>query len=318
MERIAIRDLPDYMGRDIVSFFLVQEKELRQGAKDYYVRMRLGDEGGSVNAYIWSNAQESNELFKEGDILKIKGMVKDYKGQLQISITNLRVAEENEYDLKDFIPTTSKDINKLADNLFNYISGLANEFLKKLLLSIFEDREFMTNFAKSPAAKNWHHNYAGGLLEHTIAVTLICDFVSHNYPVDRDLLITGALLHDIGKVHEYDMKAAIDFTNIGRLVGHITIADEIVSRKAATIDSFPGELLMKVRHMILSHHGEYEKGAVRLPQTIEAVALHYADNLDAQTTGVMQLIEAVTDGKAEWTEYDKLNNRYIYINREDE
>ncbi|MBW6515948.1 MAG: HD domain-containing protein [Candidatus Cloacimonetes bacterium] len=318
MERITIRELPQYLGRDIVSYFLVQEKELKQGVKDFYIRMRLGDEGGSVNGYIWTNAQQSNELFEEGDIIKIKGMVKDYKGQLQIAINNLRVAEENEYELKDFIPTTSKDINQLADNLFAYINGIGNEFLKKLLLSIFEDQEFLADFIKSPAAKNWHHNYAGGLLEHTIAVAIICDFVAHHYPVDKDILITGALLHDIGKVHEYNMKAAIDFTNIGRLVGHISIADEIVTKKAANIDAFPDELLMKIRHLILSHHGEYEKGAVRLPQTIEAVVLHYADNLDAQTTGVMQLINAVQDENAEWTEYDKLNNRYIYINKEDE
>lgn len=318
MERITINELYDYLGREIVSFFLVQEKELKQGAKDLYVRLRLGDEGGSVNGYIWTNAQQSSELFKEGDVIKIKGSVKDYKGQLQVAIANLRVAEDGEYDLHDFIPTTSKDVNKLADNLFDYIKGLQNEFLKKLLLSIFEDQEFLANFIKSPAAKNWHHNYAGGLLEHTIAVAVICDFVSHHYPVERDILISGALLHDVGKVYEYDMKANIDFTNIGRLVGHISIADELVSKKAALIDTFPAELLMKVRHLILSHHGEYEKGAVRLPQTIEAVVLHYADNMDAQTTGVLQLIEAVKDDRAEWTEYDRLNNRYIYISRDDE
>lgn len=315
--RIEIRNLSEYMNREIVSFFLVQEKELRQGVRDFFIRIRLGDKSGSVNAYVWTNAQETDDLFTEGDIIKVKGIVKDYKGQIQISIANLRVAEPGEYDLPDFIPTTTKDINKLADSLFEYIRGMSNDFIRKLLLSIFEDQEFFTNFSRSPAAKNWHHNYAGGLLEHTIAVTVICDFAAHQYPVDRDILIAGALLHDIGKVYEYEMKAAIDFTNIGRLIGHITIADELITKKTAAIDAFPAELLMKIRHLILSHHGEYEKGAVRLPQTLEAVVLHYADNLDAQTTGVMQLIDGITDGKSEWTEYDRLNNRYIYVGRDD-
>ena len=318
MDRITIQDLPGYMNSEITSYFLVQDKELRQGARDFFIRLRLGDKSGSVNGYVWTNAQELNEHFSVGDVIKLKGFIKDYKGQLQISIINLRVAEQEEFELPDFIATTGKDVNKMADSLFEYINGIQNPFLKKLLSAIFEDREFFSIFSRSPAAKNWHHNYAGGLLEHTMAVTLISDFASHQYPVNRDLLITGALLHDIGKVYEYSMKAAIDFTNIGRLVGHISIADEIVTKKAAGIDAFPDELLMKVRHLILSHHGEYEKGAVRLPQTIEAVVLHYADNLDAQTTGVMQLIEAVKEVSAEWTEYDKLNNRYIYLGREED
>ncbi len=318
MERITTRDLPEYKNKELVGFFLVQEKELRQGARDYYLRLRLGDQNGSVNANIWTNAQQMNELFNEGQVIKIKGIVKEYRSQIQITVTNLRVAEENEYDLKDFIPATAKDINLLADSLFEYISGIGNRFVKELLSSIFDDKEFFTRFIQAPAAKNWHHNYAGGLLEHIIAVTVICDFAAHHYPVNRDILIAGALLHDIGKVEEYSMKAAIDFTDIGRLIGHITIADELVSQKAAAIDAFPDVLLMKIRHMILSHHGEYEKGAVRLPQTLEAVVLHYADNLDAQTCGVMQLMNAVKKGTAEWTEYDRLNNRYFYLGPEEE
>jgi 3'-5' exoribonuclease len=306
------------MNKEIVSFFLVQEKELRQGVKDFYLRLRLGDQNGSVNANVWTNAQQINEIFAEGDVIKIKGIVKDYKGQLQITITNLRVAEENEYDLKEYIPATSKDVNQMADSLFAYISGINNPFIKQLLTDIFDDQEFLTAFIKSPAAKNWHHNYAGGLLEHTIAVAVICDFAAHHYPVDRDILIAGALLHDAGKVEEYSMKAAIDFTNIGRLIGHITIADEMVTRKAAAIDAFPAEILLKLRHLILSHHGEYEKGAVRLPQTLEAIVLHYADNLDAQTSGVLQLMQGVKEGTSEWTEFDRLNNRYFYLGQQEE
>jgi len=213
----------------------------------------------------------------------------------------------------EYIETTSKDITKLSDKLFEYIENIQDVYLKELLLSIFEDKEFFTLFANSPAAKTWHHNYLGGLLEHTISVTTICDFATHLYPLNKDLLITGAILHDIGKVYEYHVKPTIDFSVEGRLVGHIPLGDKVVCEKAAQINNFPKELLIKLRHLILAHHGEYEKASARLPQTLEAIVLHYADNLDAQTVGVQQLIQAVKNPDADWTEYDRLNNRYFYI-----
>lgn len=314
MERILIKDINQYLSQEIISFYLVTEKELRQGAKGSFLRLRVGDKGGSINAYIWDNAEHFANQVNVGDIVKVKGYVKDYKGQTQLTILNIRKSLEEEVtDLSDFIATTPKDPNQLSENLFRYIEGIENEFLKELLKNIFENTEFFTKYAKTPAAKNWHHNYVGGLLEHTVAVAKICEFASHQYPVDRDLLIAGALLHDIGKVEEYEVKATFEFTNIGRLVGHISIGDELIVQKARDINGFPPVLLMKLRHLILSHHGEIEKGAVKLPQTIEAIVLHYADNLDAQTTGVLQFIEAVRDETAEWSEFDRLNERYYFL-----
>ena len=209
--------------------------------------------------------------------------------------------------------TTGKDINKLSEKLFNYMDGIKNSYLKQLLSKIFDDKEFFTRFAQAPAAKTWHHNYIGGLLEHTISVASICEFATHLYKIDKDLLITGALLHDIGKVLEYSIKPTIEFTAEGRLVGHIPLGDHILSTKSAEIDNFPPDLLFKLRHLVLSHHGEYEKASARLPQTLEAIVLHHADNFDAQTVGVAQLVESVQNDDAKWTEYDKLNNRYYYI-----
>ncbi len=312
-EKIYISDLHSYLNKEIISNFLVAQKELREGTKDVFVRMKLADKTGSISANIWNNARQIAQKFTEGDIIKIKGVVISYKSQIQVTVNKVRALSEEEYDLVEYIETTSKDITKLSDKLFKYIENIQDEYLKELLLSIFEDKEFFTLFANSPAAKTWHHNYLGGLLEHTISVTTICDFVSHLYPLNKDLLITGAILHDIGKVYEYHIKPTIDFSVEGRLVGHIPLGDKLLCEKAAKVNNFPKELLIKLRHLILAHHGEYEKASARLPQTLEAIVLYYSDNLDAQTVGVQQLIQSVKNPDADWTEYDRLNNRYFYI-----
>jgi 3'-5' exoribonuclease len=192
------------------------------------------------------------------------------------------------------------------------VDSIKNEYLKQLMDDIF-DHEFFSRFSNAPAAKTWHHNYLGGLLEHSVCVAKICDFAASMYHVDRDLVVVGGLLHDVGKVFEYTSHGAIDFTPEGRLLGHIGIGDQLICKYAAKIDNFPQNLLMKLRHLILSHHGEYEKASARLPQTIEAIVLHFADNLDAQTIGVKQLIDPVKNSTSVWSEFDKLNNRFYYV-----
>lgn len=311
MDRIEIRELSQFVGKEITGFYLAAEKELREGKAGYYLRIRLQDKSGSLNANVWNNAQKEAENFEEGDVIKIAAMVTNYKGQTQLSISKIRLADKSEYDLEEFLAKSNKDPKVLADEFYGFLDSVQESHLKQLLKSIFEDKEFFTKFSFAPAAKSWHHNYIHGLLEHTVSVARLCDYCSRFYNVNRDLLIAGALLHDSGKVFEYQQVPSIEFTTVGRLVGHLTLADQMVCAKAAQINNFPSELLMLVRHMILAHHGEYEKASVRLPQTIEALVLHLADNLDAQTIGVQQLLE-ITPSDSEWSEFDKLNNRYYY------
>lgn len=312
-QNIKINQLSNSLNQEIVSDFLVSQKELREGTKSNYLRLTLADKTGSMVGNVWSNADTFSEKFKEGDVVRIKAIVISYKGKYQLNINVIKPLFPEEYNLADFIASTDKDINKLSDKLFLFIDSIKNNYLKEMLLNIFEDKEFYSKFAQAPAAKSWHHNYVGGLLEHTISVATICDFSSHHYPVDRDLLLIGAILHDIGKVREYSLKSSIDFTAEGRLVGHIPLGDQLVCEQAAKINNFPQGLLMKLRHLILAHHGEYEFASARLPQTIEAVLLHQADNLDAQTIGVKQLIEAQQNPEAEWTDFDRLNNRFYFM-----
>jgi 3'-5' exoribonuclease len=311
MDRIEVKELQQFTGKEISGFYLAAEKELREGKQGYYMRLRLQDKSGSINANVWNNAQKEAENFEEGDVIKIAAMVTNYKGQTQLSISKIRLADKSEFNLEDYLAKSQKDPSQLADEFFQFLESVQDAHLKQLLKSIFDDKEFFSKFSFAPAAKSWHHNYIHGLLEHTVSVARICDYMSKLYTVHHDLLITGALLHDFGKVYEYEQKPAIEFTALGRLVGHLTIGDQIVCAKAALINNFPSELLMMVRHMILAHHGEYEKASVRLPQTIEALVLHLADNLDAQTIGVQQLLE-LTPADSEWSEFDKLNNRYYY------
>lgn len=311
MDRIEIRELSQFVGKEITGFYLAAEKELREGKAGYYLRIRLQDKSGSLNANVWNNAQKEAENFEEGDVIKIAAMVTNYKGQTQLSISKIRLADKSEYDLEEFLAKSNKDPKVLADEFYGFLDSVQESHLKQLLKSIFEDKEFFTKFSFAPAAKSWHHNYIHGLLEHTVSVARLCDYCSRFYNVNRDLLIAGALLHDSGKVFEYQQVPSIEFTTVGRLVGHLTLADQMVCAQAAQINNFPSELLMLVRHMILAHHGEYEKASVRLPQTIEALVLHLADNLDAQAIGVQQLLE-ITPSDSEWSEFDKLNNRYYY------
>jgi 3'-5' exoribonuclease len=291
----------------------VTKKELREGKNDLYLRLEFTDKTGPIAGNVWQHAQMMIEGYNIGDVVKVRGLVQNYKDQIQLNVKKIRKADANEYEINDFIPSTKKNIAALTDELFLYIESITHPSLKQLLLNIFEDKEIMAKFTRSPAAKNWHHNYIGGLLEHTIAVVRICDFASKHYPSNRDELITGAILHDFGKIYEYETLPTIDFTDEGRLLGHIVICDQLICKKANEINLFPTQTLMKLRHLILAHHGEMEKGAVKVPQTIEAIILHFADNLDAQTTGVQQIVEAVNNPNARWSNFDNLNNRYIFL-----
>ncbi len=314
MVHINVEDLKEHLGKEVIGFYLATEKEVRDGKNDQFLRLRLQDRTGSLTGYVWKEAAKTAELFSEGDVVKIKAIVTLYKDQIQMNVTQLRFADHSEYQIEEFIVASSKDPNLLAGQFFGFVDKVENTFLNKLLHNIFDDKEFFSRFLAAPAAKSWHHNYMYGLIEHTVSVATICDFVSVLYPVNRDLLISGALLHDLGKIYEYSAKPAIDFTESGRLVGHLSLGDQYICEQAKCIPGFPEELLLNLRHLILAHHGEYEKATVRLPQTLEALVLHLCDNLDAQSVGVAQLLAAAPEG-ATWTEFDKLNNRYYHITK---
>ncbi|MDP8232410.1 MAG: HD domain-containing protein [Candidatus Zophobacter franzmannii] len=311
MEKLFVEELKYHESEEIISYYLCTEKELRDGQANQFLRVSLADRTGKIVAFVWANAHAVSQEFAEGDIVKVQGKVHRYKNQLQIKVDKIRKAEETEVNLADMLPTTTKDMRFLAEQFFQFVDSVKDEHLAKLLRILYDDKEIFSLFSRCRAAKTWHHNYIGGLLEHTVSVASLCSFAATMYPVDRDLVVTGALLHDLGKIYEYEQLPKVDFTAMGRLIGHLALSDEMVVKTAAKINDFPENLLMKLRHLILSHHGPYENASVRLPQTLEAVVLHMCDNLDAQTIGVKQTVEASADD-ALWSEFDRLNQRYYY------
>ncbi|TSA25335.1 HD domain-containing protein [bacterium] len=314
MKEKFVQDLSSLEGSEITDLFAISEKSVRKSrAGKFFIRVMCLDRTGRVTGFIWDNVPKFQDTFSVGDIVKIKALVTTFENNVQLSISNIRKAEENEYQLSDFAPTTTKDTNKLIERLFGFIDSVKNEYLSQLLHLFFDDKELLEKFSKSPAAKNWHHNLVGGLLHHSVTVASICDAVSTLYDgIDKDLLITCAILHDIGKTKEYTLAPFIDFTDEGRLIGHIVIGNKMVVDKCEKINNFPKNLLMKIQHMLLSHHGERENGAAVPPKTREALILHYSDNLDAHVTGASELIEKAADEKSSWTDYHFLTNREYY------
>jgi len=313
-EHIYVNSLHQHENKEIAGFYLAAEKEIREGKGGQYMRLRLVDRSGQIAANVWKDVANLSAQFNAGDIIYLKAQVVNYKGQIQLSISTLRFADKSEVDTALFTAKSKYEPELLAERLWGFVDKVDNEYLNRLLHLIFGDKTFFQLFLEAPAAKGWHHNYMHGLIEHSVAVAALCEFCSAQYPVSYDLVITGALLHDAAKIWEYSGQGAYEFTDRGRLLGHLSMGDELVRSKAGEIPGFPEDLLLNLRHLILSHHGEYEKASVRLPQTLEAILLHHCDNLDAQSAGVAQLIDAASPD-AVWTEYDKLNNRYYRIVR---
>lgn len=308
MPKQFISDLKD---QTIVnSQFMVYKKQLREfkNKPGKYLAFIIVDKTGQMEARMWDRAEEVASIFEEEDVVLLEGKVESFNDKLQLIVDNLY--KSHKYDIEDFLPKTSKNV----DELFTYIASIdiKNPYLRSLLDSFFNDEEFVYLFKKAPAAKSLHHCYIGGLIEHTYEVIKICEVVCELFPqIDKELLLTGAILHDIGKIYELKFTRIIDYTDEGRLIGHIIMGGRMVGERMDKIDGFPKELKMRMSHLLLSHHGEHEWGSPIKPKTLEAWTLHYAENLDAQVNRFIQIIEKEKDKT--WTDYDKLLERYIYI-----
>lgn len=301
MKDAFVADLiPD---KTITSFFLVVEKEIRatQNGKPY-LRLELGDRTGNVEARMWDHFDESAGTISRNDFVKVQARVESYRNRTQLSLERLRKAEAAEVDPADFYAYTEANIDELWARLREIAGSVENPWLRQLLGAILDDPEIAPLMLRAPAAKSMHHAFLGGLLEHVVSLCELANVVAARYPeTNRDLLLTGTVLHDIGKVYELSYERALGYTNEGQLIGHIVMAVEIVDRKTSGIPDFPRELAILVKHLILSHHGQYDFGSPKLPMFREAVMLHYLDDLDSKM-GAMRALYASDRGDAEWTE----------------
>ncbi|MCR5735293.1 MAG: HD domain-containing protein [Lachnospiraceae bacterium] len=270
-----------------------------------YDNVILQDKTGTIEGKIWDPNSAGIDEFEALDYVEINGNVKEFNSALQLSINRARKASPGEYSESDYLPVSSKDIESMYKELLGYVNGMENEYLKKLCKAFFEDESFAAKFKKSSAAKSVHHGFIGGLLEHTLSVTKLCEYYTKAYPMlKKDLLLTVAMLHDIGKIKELSRFPENDYTDEGQLLGHIVMGCEMVSRKIDEIPGFPERLASEVKHCILAHHGEYEFGSPKKPALMEAVALNFADNTDAKLETLTELFRSTMN--TGWLGFNRL------------
>jgi 3'-5' exoribonuclease len=301
-------------GESVVEHFLVSSRELlttRNG--NPYISLTLQDKTGSIDGKIWDRAQHNYSLFQRDDFVKVDALAESYRGVLQLNIKRIRKSEAEEVSLEDFLPGSERPAKEMQEELLTLLGSVENPHLKGLLDAFLSDQEFMSAFSEAPAARGVHHVYLGGLLEHTISVLKLCSFLADFYPeVDRDLLLTAAMFHDVGKVRELSVTPSIDYTDEGRLIGHTLLGVEIVAQRAGELQDFPPQLLTLIEHAVISHHGLLEFGAVKRPKTVEALLLHYADDIDAKVNAFRRIISEDRDPDSSWTSYNRLLDRYIF------
>lgn len=293
-------------GEMLSETYLCKSKQtLKTKAGKSYYSLLLQDKTGTLDAKVWE-LSNGIENFDSMDYIHIDGQITSFQNSLQLNIKRVRKSQEGEYDPSDFVPTTTKNIDEMYNEILSIISKITNPYLSKLVNSFFvEDKEFVKAFKYHSAAKTVHHGFVGGLVEHTLGVTKLCEYMAANYPIiNRDLLISAALFHDLGKLDEISTFPENDYTDDGQLLGHIYIGTEKVGARIRTIPNFPKSLENELKHCILSHHGELEYGSPKKPALIEAVALTYADNTDAKLQTMIEILNGA-DEKSDWLGYNK-------------
>lgn len=315
MKRTYIKDLQP--GTRVAGSFVLKGKQLDSfvSKEGSYLTCQLGDKTGEIKAILWDGGPQVYSQVEEGSPVWAEGQVGAYRGSPQIVLDTLRKALDGEYDPGDFLPTGKVDPEAIFEQIKEVVATIGNPHLQRLLRHILGNEEVATAIVQAPGAKGMHHAYLGGLIEHTWNVVRICEQMARIYPLDRDLLLTGAILHDMGKLHEYVWDVAIDMSDEGRLLGHIVMADGMLCRAIDDLEGFPAELKLRLRHLLVSHHGQCEWGSPRRPKMPEACVLHQADLMDAE---VFKFVAAAKrSGTKGWSPYDRTLNRMLYLGRED-
>jgi 3'-5' exoribonuclease len=321
MKEFYLQDCAAHENQTITSSFVVASKQVKvKKTGEPYLSLSLSDRCGAIEAKVWDNVSEYINSFDQDDIVKIKGLLNKYNSRWQLTVHKLRRMEESEIDFADYLPKTSKDVEQLWETVKGYAASFQNPWLKALLQAFLKDEELAAKYKCAPAAKSLHHAFIGGLLEHVVSLMNSCELECKNYPqVDRDLLLTGAFLHDIGKIHELSYGRSFSYTTKGQLLGHMIIELEMLHEKCAAASRelgkpFPDELKTLVEHLIISHHGQYEFGSPKLPMFPEALMLHYLDDLDSKMEAMRAQFER--NSGQEWTEYNPSMGRPLLNSRQ--
>ena len=298
----------------VESIFLVREKitAMAKNGKPY-MTLKLMDRTGEVEARVWDRIDQLSRLFEKDQFILITAKASVYMGKMQVVVQDLRPIDEQLVNLADFLPVSKRDQQEMREELDALLESLNDPQIKLLLRSFFDDQEFYKMYSMAPAAKGMHHVYLGGLLEHSLAVAALASDIAPRYQqINRDLLIAGALLHDVGKVSELSYQRSFDYTDEGKLLGHIVIGVQMVEDRVRQLPDFPADLSLLLKHLLLSHHGQYEFGSPKRPKFIEAVVLNFVDDLDSKINGIQTHIDKEPDRDSSWTNYHRLYDRYFF------
>ena len=299
----------------VTGFFAVRKKTVRESVRGPFVSLELGDYSGRINAVCWDPDQFCLAELGSGMVIKIKGTVGEYQDKIQLAISRIRLATIDEYELEDILPHSTIPIEERRARILSLVDRIENNYLKALADSFFQDETFLEEFLISPAGKLWHHAFIGGLSEHSANVAELAMEVGLHYDfLDKDILLFGGLFHDAGKMASYSTGTMIDFTDDGRLIGHIVLMDQWLCERAKQIEAFPDKLLTKVRHILLSHQGEYDTPVQ--PMVPEAFIVYFCDEIDSKM-GAIERIRSRHDGVG-WSDYVNLLSRYLYFGEKPE
>ncbi|MFQ5817788.1 MAG: 3'-5' exoribonuclease YhaM family protein [Terriglobia bacterium] len=318
--KLFVAELAQHENQVITSFFLVHSRETRSTREGKpYLALRLGDQTGVINARVWDESEDIGE-FNAEDFVKVQARVELYRNQPQLKIEKVRRAQPEEINFADYFPRSQKDLDALYAELRTLAARVGNPHLRALLTSVLDDEVIARKLKQAPGAKRLHHAYLGGLLEHIVSLCHLCERVAAHYSMlNLDLLLTGAILHDLGKIDELSYPTAegpeasghpFDYTTPGRLLGHIMLELELLNRKMDALPDFPDELRRLVQHLIVSHHGRLEFGSPVVPQFLEAIVLHYLDDLDSKLEAAQSSLAA--DPDAAWSAWNRALERYLY------
>ena len=315
-KKTYVSDIKD--GDSVRDVFLVAKKgKAVSRSGNPYLIISLTDKSGDIEARIWDRASELDKNFDSGDFVAIEALANQYQGRPQLNVTLIDRVDQQNVNLNDFLKSSGSDPLKVFSELVEVYKGIQNRHLRDLIFSFLDDEAFQETFKMTPAATDVHHAYVGGLMEHVLSVAkLAVKVVSHYSELDGDVLLAGVFFHDIGKVREISHERHFSYTDKGRLLGHIMMGCEMIEEAASRLKGFPDELKMRLKHMVISHHGQLEFGSPKLPQTREALVLHFLDDMDAKLNTIGEMIRG-SQGKS-WTDYNKFMGRIFYKGKLDD
>lgn len=313
-DRVWVRDLEP--GTEIRETYAVRSKELRQRRNGGpYLAVTLSDRTGAVSALAWENVDRIGQVCESGRVVRVTGQVQRYNQRLQVVIRRAEAVAGDQVDEGLFVRSSTADPEQLWGRLSELVDGIADRHLKQLLFRVLSEPEVEARLRLAPAARGMHHAWRSGLLEHTVSATVVGRQLADHYGLDRDLVVAGCILHDLGKIWELEIGSSIEYTDDGRLLGHIALEVMYVERKIAELAAFPAELRRQLLHILLSHHGELEYGSPSRPKTPEAQLVHMVDNLDSKIAGMLEALEGPSESGDAWSGYSRILDRHVYRRR---